>query len=77
MAAEDHLCLANQNAGDVDGLLVVVWVWKGVCVQSPQAHEEAAEAGKEELAAANPVGVALVLPCDGFTRRSGCRFRPV
>ena len=64
VAAEDHLCLANQQVGETEGLLVVLWTRKVFSIQFLQAHQEVTKASQEELAAVDPVVVTLALTCD-------------
>lgn len=71
MAAEDHLRLADQQVGDAEGLLVLLWAREVLVVQFLQAHHKMTEASQEELAAVHPVGVTLVLPFDRTTHRPG------
>lgn len=64
MAAEDHLSLANQQVGDVEGLVVLVQTQEVLSIHFLQTHQEVAETSKEELAAVYPVGVTLSLTFD-------------
>ena len=67
MAAEDHLGLANQNVGGVEGLQVVLWTREVPFIQFLQTHQQVTETSQEELAAVNPVRVTLTLPFDRIT----------
>lgn len=74
MAGEDHLSLANQQVGDVEGLLVLVWTREVLFIQFLEAHHEVTETSEEELAAVHPVGVTLTLPFDGMTHRPASNY---
>lgn len=73
VTAQDHLSLANQQVGVVENTLVLFWTGEVFCIQFFQVHEEVAQTGQEELAAVDPVVVALTLTCGGFIEGPACK----
>lgn len=72
MAAEDHLSLANQMVGGVEGLLVFFCTRKVLLIQFFQARQEVTESSQDELAAVHPVRTTLTLPFNRRTNRPAC-----